>query len=208
MRTVFLLGIAVAGLAGCASGAAGSARGERDFSGVIQRTVPSVHVGEAHVLDARPNPMAPMDVSSEGGAIAVRFTGRGGARLTVRLDESSLQTLAVSQPDDGRTSAPSTEAARVVLDGRRFIVFWTRGSTELGRRALAQEFNADGSARGAPVVISPPDADVMGVPRAVKTSDGRVVATFIASSSDSFQLMAVPVEDAFSPPVSELTAQR
>jgi hypothetical protein len=46
------------------------------------------------------------------------------------------------------------QASRVQLEGARFVVCWTRGNIEGGRRALAQAFKANGSPLGAPVVIS------------------------------------------------------
>jgi hypothetical protein len=99
-------------------------------------------------------------------------------------------------------------ATRVTLAGGRFVVFWTRGSLEWGRRALAQAYNQDGSPRGAPVVISPPDADVMVAPRAVTTDGRHIVATFVAATGGSFELLSVPIEDSAPDEGLELAATR
>jgi hypothetical protein len=104
--------------------------------------------------------------------------------------------------------AATKGASRVTLDGGRFVVFWTRGSLEWGRRALAQAYNQDGSPRGAPVVISPPDADVMVAPRAVTTDGRHIVATFVAATGGSFELLSVPIEDSAPDEGLELAATR
>jgi hypothetical protein len=63
-------------------------------------------------------------------------------------------------------------------------------------------------AAGAPVVISPPDADVVGAPRAVSTDGRHIVATFVAATRGSFELLSVPSE-AFAPDKnSELAAAK
>jgi hypothetical protein len=200
--------LAAAGLAGCASTGAGMERGETDFSGVARRGVPSMRVGQARLINARVDPMQALRVSSEGDALAIRFAERGRSHLVARLDAASLETLSVAPQDSTEYTPPATAAARVVLDDGRFVVCWTRGSIEWGHRALAQEFNQDGSPRGAPVVISSPDVDVMGAPGAAAAGGGRVVATFAASSSSGVQLVAVPLEDAAAPARSDLTARR
>jgi hypothetical protein len=100
------------------------------------------------------------------------------------------------------------EASRVQLEGGRFIVCWTRGSVEEGRRALAQAFKADGSPLGAPVVISPPDIDVIGAPVAIATDGQHAVATFAGASETSTELLAVPIETQTIGDMSKQTAQR
>jgi hypothetical protein len=57
------------------------------------------------------------------------------------------------------------------------------------------------------VVISPPEVDVVGAPRAVATVGGRVIATFTASAGGSFELVAVPLETVSSLEATELTAR-
>ena len=158
--------------------------------------VPSVRVGATRVLDARVNPLAPLRLALRDGAIAVSF-GHAGRRASEEIDPGSLEPRSKADqasPDDG---APSTSVQRIVLDGGRFLVCWTSGNLEWGHRAMAQMFNAsDGSPRGGPVPISPSNADVIGPPRAITSDGNRVVAMFSAMSGSSFQLMAVPIEDA------------
>ena len=164
MRRVAVLGVvtALAGL-GCASTDMGRGGVERDFSGYTRRTTPSLHAGEAHVVDAPIRPALPL-----------------------------------------RTG----QASRVQLEGGRFILCWTRGSVEEGHRALAQAFGADGGPLGAPVVISPPDVDVIGAPQAITTDGQHVVATFAAASEKSTELLAVPLETHRAAGNGERTAQR
>ena len=100
------------------------------------------------------------------------------------------------------------QAARVQLEGGRFIVCWTRGSVEQGRRALAQAFKADGSPLGAPVVISPQDVDVVESPKVITTDGQHVVATFAAASASSMDYLAVPIEAQGPGARGERTAQR
>jgi hypothetical protein len=208
MRAKFALGTAAAlAFMGCASTSGGIERGERDFSGVAHRGVSSVRIGEAHVVDTRVNPLMPVRVSFDGNEVVVNFARLGRSGAVARLDASSLQPLSL-QPGSEDRSAHSTEAERVVLDGGRFVVCWTRGSVEWGHRALVQAFNADGSPRGAPAVISPPNVDVIGAPRAITTDGRHIVATFAAASGNSFQVMAVPIEDAEPVEGPELTAWR
>jgi hypothetical protein len=61
---------------------------------------------------------------------------------------------------------------------------------------------------GAPVEISPPDADVFGAPQAVTTDGHHVVATFAASSEGTFRLVAVPIDDIAAVDASQMTARK
>src|SRR5579864_1163219 len=159
MRAMFVVGSLLAlGMAGCAT--------SNGFAVVPSQDAPSVRVGEARVLDPGVNPLVPVHVTSYGDAIEVRMAHAGRVGALMRLDAASLETLsrqehvAVEGP-----SAPSTQPARVGLDGGRVFVCWTTGTIESGRHVMAQSLNAaDGSPRGAPVMISPPDADVLGAP--------------------------------------------
>jgi hypothetical protein len=171
--------------------------------------VPSVHVGDARVIDARVNPLVPVLLTLKDGAIAVSFAhfGRGASR---ELDPTSLEPLPSESPEPlRRVEAPSTSRQRVELDNGRFLVCWTSGTLEWGHRAMAQIFNSsDGSPRGGPVAISPPDVDVIGEPRAISSDGSRVVATFAAESGSSFQLMAVSLDDAANSDGPEQSARR
>lgn len=210
MRAKFALGTAATAVAfvGCASTSGGIERGERDFSGIARRGVSSVRIGEAHVVDTRVNPLMPVRVSFDGNDVVVNFARIGRSGAVARLDASSLQPLSLQPHGSEDRSAHSAEPERVVLDGGRFVVCWTRGSVEWGHRALVQAFNADSSPRGAPVVISPPNVDVIGAPRAITTDGRHIVATFAGASGNSFQVMAVPIEDAVPVEGPELTAWR
>ena len=199
------LGITAFGLGGCAAtgrmvgGNAASAGG----------TLSPVRIAETRVLDARVNPMVPVQLAAEGSTIAVTFGQPGRRQVVTRIDPASLDLL--SREQNGRSqapSAPSTGAARVVLDGGRFIVCWTHENADGGRQVLAQMWAANGSKLGAPVVISPPDADVMGAPRAVTTDGRHVLVTFAATAGESFELRAVSLEDADRPIDSDQMAQR
>jgi len=188
--------IGVLGIVGCAS-TGGPGSGERDFSGAIRRDVPSVIVGEARVVDAKVNPVVQVRASTEGDGVMLRFGRPGHAEAVARLDPESLHLVSVEENGEREAaSRPSPDAARVQLDGGRFIVCWKRGDAESGYRALAQEFKGDGTPVGAPAVISPPDVDVMGVPQVVTTDGRHVVATFAVSSGGAFQLLAVPIAGA------------
>ena len=87
------------------------------------------------------------------------------------------------------------DVERVALNDGGYVLCWTTGTPEEGRAALAQSFAADGSPRGARVVISRPDVDVMGTPRAsIKKVDGLIVTTFAAAYEGSIALVEVPLE--------------
>ena len=191
------LGLAGAlGLAGCAAG--GAEHAPVGFGVRGQGLAPSVHVVEARVLDTRVNPMLPVSLASDGSAVAVTYGRTGGSGTTTRIDPSSLRALSsrTEGPAEGLLGA-STGTSRVALEGNRYLVCWTVGSVEWGRRAMAQVFDsADGSALGAPVEISSPDVDVVGAPRAASADGRHVVVTFAASSGRAFELNVVSLEDA------------
>jgi hypothetical protein len=198
MNKAAVAGIVMAGaaLTGCASTGVGHERGEQDFSSKIRRGVPSMLIGDARVVGSHVDPMGPLQVSSEAGGVAIRYTGPGRSRLQARLAPTSLEPVSAAEDRAAaKEAAPSRDATRVLLDNGHFVVFWTRGSVETGYRALAQSFKQDGSPCGAPVLISPADMDVVGSPRAVATDGSHVVATFAGSTDGSFQVLAVPLED-------------
>ena len=196
MKIVAILALASGlGGVGCASAAAGTQMDVRGWSGIAWHGDSAVQVGEPRVIDPRVDPLAPVALTSEGGSIAVSYQRVGRVRSVERIDGGSL---AQASPDadlstSGAVSAPAGDA-RVTLEGGRFVMVWKRGTLEWGHRAMAQEFNADGSSRGAPVLISPPEVDVMGSPQAVTTDGQHVVVTFTESSSNGFRLVAVPIE--------------
>ncbi|MGO9832579.1 MAG: hypothetical protein ACLP1X_00005 [Polyangiaceae bacterium] len=203
------LGLVVAAMLG-AFGCATSGTGRRgpSFAGIDSDAMPSVRVGELRVIDPHVNPMVPVHVTSENNQVAVTF-GLEHSGAHERIDAVSLQPLSWEPSVREDRSTPSTEVTRVVLDGNRFLLCWTEGTLEAGHRAMAQMRRAaDGAALGAPVQISPPDADVFGTPQAVTTDSHHVVATFAASSEGTFRLVAVAIDDVASVSPSELTARK
>src|SRR5580700_2769453 len=203
------LGLVVAAMVGsfgCATSAIG--RGQPGFAGAGSDGMPSVRVGQLRVIDAHVNPLVPVHVTSENNQVGVTF-GLEHSGAHERLDAVSLQPVSWEPTVREDRSTPSSGVTRVVLDGNRFLLCWTEGSLESGHRAMAQMRRAtDGAPLGAPVEISPPEADVFGAPQAVTTDGHHVVATFAASSEGTFRLVAVPIDDVASVNPSELTAQK
>jgi hypothetical protein len=206
MMKLGLVVAAVLGAFGCAT--SGTGRVGVGFAGAGSEGIPSVKVGETRVIDAHVNPMVPVHVASEGSKVGVSF-GLEHSGAIERLDAVSLEPLSWEPSVREAPSTPSTSVTRVALDGNRFLLCWTNGSLEWGHRAMAQMFRStDGAPLGAPVEISPPDADVLGAPQAVTTDGRHVVVAFTASSEGAFQLMAVPLDEVASGSASELTARR
>jgi hypothetical protein len=209
MREMICLGmIALVGATGC-TGATGHAdKAQLDFAvagedslsrashGVPRFALQqrSLHAGEARILDAQVNPVAPIHVDARGGAIAVTFGRRHGSGAIALLDPSTLD------PTSWEHGAPEKSAAfvsmtpqGVALQGGRTLLCWREGSMEQGYWAVAQ-LEEDGVPVGKPIVISPPDADVLGVPRVASAGAHRVVAVFPAMIGDSYKLVTVPVD--------------
>jgi hypothetical protein len=155
-----------------------------------------IHVGRARVVDARVNPTLGVHVAVDGDAIVVRFA-RPHQEAEARLDSISLDVRSVTT-EGVRVDRNSVDSRpdRVTLDGDTFIVCSNRrGNPESPNRAVVQAFDVtDGLPGGAPVVISPPDVNVIGTPQAVKIDNHRAVVTFEADTGGSFALFAVPVE--------------
>jgi hypothetical protein len=196
MKTVAILALASAmGGIGCASTGTGAQLDVRGWSGIAWHGEAAVQVGESRVIDARVDPLAPVGMTSGGGTIDVSYERVGRVRSVERIDAGSLaRTSSDADRPVNVAAAGPTGDARVVLEGGRFVMVWKRGTLEWGHRAMAQEFNADGSSRGAPVVISPPDVDVVGSLQALTTDGRHVVVTFAESSAKGFKLVAVPIE--------------
>jgi hypothetical protein len=197
------LGAAAASV-GC--GAAGASGRPTEFAGT---DLASLRVAETRVVDERVNPMVPVHLATEGSSITATFGLPGHKLVVTRLDPASLELL--SREQTGRSeppSAPSTGATRVALEGGRFLVCWTRDSADGGHEAVAQMWTASGSSLGAPMVISPPDADVFGAPRAATTDGRHVLVTFPETSGESFELRAVALEEVGRPVDSVRLARR
>ncbi len=157
---------------------------------------PALTVGSAHVLGERINPMLPVDLSASAGKVTVTFARKGLGGTTLALDPLSLQTEDSSDhlyPASTTRELTHTKVAHVALDDSRRLAFWTDGSPEAGYRVIGA-VERDGEPRGAPVVLTSDSVDVIGSPSAVTTDGHHVVVTFFASTTDSFALLAVPVE--------------
>jgi hypothetical protein len=182
-------------LAGCAAEA--RLRPETINFAVAQPASTSpLTVGSVHVLGERISPMMPVDLSASAGKVTVTFARKGLAGTTLALDPLSLQTEESSDhlyPESTKRELTHTKVAHVALDDGRRIAFWTDGNPEAGYRVLAA-VERDGEPQGAPVVLTSESVDVIGSPSAVTTDGHHVVVTFFASTTDSFALLAVPVE--------------
>jgi hypothetical protein len=165
-----------------------------DFAVGAQGEASAVRVGDARILASHVNPRVPVRLDAQDGSVEIRFGRAPHSESLLRLDLESLEpTSLTSRPDQGASSAP-THVARVVVDeGGDFVECSTRGSIYSGHQAIVQAFHANGSLRGAPVIISPSDADVIGPPLAVTTDGRHIVATFTAARAGSFELIAVPI---------------
>jgi hypothetical protein len=206
MHAAFVwVGIATFSLGGCAA-TGGAARSNAANAGT---EFSAVRIAETRVLDARVNPMVPVQMAAEGSALAVTFGERGREQVVTRIGPASLDLL--SREQSGRspaTAAPSWGATRVALEGGRFLICWTHQNSDGGRQALAQMWAANGAKLGEPVIISPPDADVLGAPRAATTDGRHVLVTFASTSGEGFELRAVSLEDAERPIGSDQMARR
>jgi len=90
--------------------------------------------------------------------------------------------------------APSAQTARIALEGGRFIECFRRRDIDQGYRLMAQVWTAHGLRVGPPVPISPGAVSVMTEPRLVSVDGRRVVATFVATSAERSELLAVSLD--------------
>src|SRR5580658_5561662 len=197
----------------CASAAASVGCGAVGASGrpseLAGGEIASLRVDQTRVVDPRVNPMVPVHLATEGSSITATFGLPGHKQVVTRLDPASLELVSREQSERSELpSAPATGATRVELEGGRFLICWTRDSADGGHEAVAQMWTASGSSLGAPMVISPLDADVFGAPRAATTDGRHVVVTFPETSGESFELRAVALEDAERAENSEQVARR
>jgi hypothetical protein len=208
-KHLFIAKLLVCAASAAASVGCGAAGASGRPTALAGDDIAPVRIAQTRVVHERVNPMVPVHLATEGSSITATFGLPGHRQMVTRLAPSSLELLSSEQT--GRSeepSPPSTGAARVELDGGRFLVCGTRDKTDGGHEAVAQMWTASGSPLGAPMVISPPDADVFGAPRAA-TVDGRhVLVTFPETSGGPFELRAVSVEDAERPVDSNRLAQR
>jgi hypothetical protein len=200
--------LAMTGSLGCATTASLPGLGETDCSSAGHRGAPSVRAGHARVIGSQVNPLGSLHMATDGSEVDIAFARPGRASAVARLDAASLEPQSPEQAIPLEDPAMFTEhgPARVVLRDGQFVLCWVRGDDESGHRALVQAFNANGSPRGAPVVISPEDFDVVGAPRAITTDGRHVVVTFVGARDRCFEVLAVPVDDASSVAPTEAVA--
>jgi hypothetical protein len=181
---------------GAASVGCGASRASGRPSEFEGADLAPLRIAETRVINERVNPMVPVHLATEGSSITATFGLPGHEQMVTRLDPASLELLSSEQTWRSElASAPATDLVRVELEGGHFLVCWTRVSADGGHEAVAQMWTAGGSSLGAPMVISPPDADVFGAPQAA-TADGRhVLVTFPETSGESFELRAVSLQD-------------
>jgi hypothetical protein len=193
MRSQWIVGVVgIFGMMGCATS---NGVGARDARGVAMDQPQGVRAGEARVVDARINPRVRVRVTSENGALAVRFAHPRALGALVHLDAGSLAPVAPEEQIEAELpTAPATGIARVVLHDGRFIECWRRGDMESGYRLMAQAWTAGGAPLGPPTAVSPPEADVFATPDLVAVDGDHAVATFAAISGARFELLAVSLE--------------
>jgi hypothetical protein len=185
--------VAMFGLMGCAK--TGGAVGALDARGVAMPQAQGVRAGEAQVVGIHINPLVPIRVTAENGALVVRFAHPGMVGALVHLNAQTLMPVSVEERVEAESpTAPATGAVRAVLSAGRFVECWRRGSMRSGYQLMAQAWTADGSPLGHAVVVSPTDSDVLGAPKLVTIDGEHAVATFTATLGDRFELFAVPLE--------------
>jgi hypothetical protein len=180
----------MAGATGCASSGLQS-----EGVTMAQGETAGLQAGEARVVGAHVNPMLPVRLSTEGGEIAVRFAHSRTSGAIVHIDRDSLGPTGLETPAPAEDPAPeSGHAVRAALGAGRFIVCWKSGSAEQGYRVMAQAWSAGGDPLGAPVAISPADADVLGSPEMLPVDGDRALATFAAVQEDRTEVLAVELK--------------
>ncbi len=141
-----------------------------------------------------------LGIAAALGAVGCASTGSLGQQGEADFSSATHHTFpsirvgaahAVRSPVDPQAHTPAV----VFLEDGRFIVGWTRGDARSGHRALAQAFRPNGSPLGAPVVISPPDVDVLGAPSAGITDGHHVAMTFGTATGGSFEVLAAAIDD-------------
>jgi hypothetical protein len=191
--------VGMAGATGCASsGTLSGAGGASEALGAAEMQAPEgarVRAGTVRVLDSQVNPLAPVRLTAEGDEIAVRYTHARHGGAVMHIDGLSLATIGddAAVPAEHR-EAPSGRPARVVFHDGRFIECWKAGDAEHGYRMMAQAWMGNGDRVGAPVAISPRDADVLGAPQLVSVDGEHAVATFAAVDGEKTKLLAVSLE--------------
>jgi hypothetical protein len=197
---VLLAAPALVALSACspvASSEGGSIRFAVSTTAADVAMVPSVRVREVRALSGRLNLREPVLLGSDGADVTVTFAHRQREGETLTIVPTSLEARAAvpySYPASSRGAAlPTLDRlpSSVALDDGGSLSCWT---DEASGRVLVQALDATGASRGSPVPVSPEGMAVFGAPH-VATSDGRhVVAVFIASDQERFQLVAASLE--------------
>jgi hypothetical protein len=124
----------------------------------------------------------------------VDLPAAGSEPSSIRVGESHVVNSHPNLRALRRGEAQGHDVERVVMSDGGYILCWMAGTPEQGRTAVAQSFNPDGSSRGAPVVISRPEVDVMGTPQVAIKNGEQIVATFAAAYESSIALVEVPLD--------------
>jgi hypothetical protein len=191
LASVALMGVGT----GCASTGALDAREAAGAAEMQAPEGPRLRSGAVRVLDPQVNPLVPVRLTAEGDAIAVRFAHPRTGGAVLHVDGASLAPTGPEVATQAeRREAPSRRPGRVVFRNGRFIECWKSGDAEHGYRVVAQAWTAGGDRIGAPINLSPPDADVLGTPRVVSVDDSHAVVAFTAVDGDKTELLAVPLQ--------------
>ncbi len=93
----------------------------------------------------------------------------------------------------GAARGDSETAPQLTPIGRdRFLLAWVEGNVE-GRQLRAQSVVGWGDPLGAAMVLSPPEASVIGRPSVVVAPTGYGLVTYVASMNGEFDVLATPV---------------
>ena len=192
-RSTRILGVVgILGVMGCATP---NGVGVRDARGIGMAQPAGVRAGEARIVGAHINPRVPVHVTAEDGAIVVRFAHPHAIGALVRLNPASLVPVSPEQQVQAELpTPPSGGVVRVVLRDDRLIRCWRRGDIVSGYRLMAQASTKGGSPLGPPAAISPPGTDVFATPVLVAIDREHALATFVAMSGKSFEILAVSLE--------------
>jgi hypothetical protein len=182
-------------LSACASVEAKKTTNVR-FAGPTTASVvasPALRVIDVRSIGRRVNLQEPIALTASGDQVDITFAFRHREGVTIALAPESVQPRLATPYSFPAHTKPATphyvviEPSRVELGGGRFMSCWNDNAS---RRVFAQAYSAEGTPRGAAVVVSPPAMDVIGSPRAVTTNGHHIVVTFFASGDEGFEVVA------------------
>jgi hypothetical protein len=187
--------VAVVGLVGITGCATSSAAGGHEAAGVGMAQNEGLRVDLTRIVDAHVHPFVPIHTTLAGDVISIRYAHADAGGALANLDAKSLTPMPPeAQVPPERLSVPSEQTVRVALEGGRFVECFRRRDIDQGYRWMAQAWTAHGLRIGLPVPISPGEASVMTEPQLVSVDGHRVVATFVATSAERNELLAVSLE--------------